>query len=1421
MTSRYEFAVFLSHNNADKTAVEQLARLLGDVAGLKPFLDKWHLIPGEPWQEALEVALDNSESVAVFIGPSGISPWHNEEMRTALDRAVRTRDEYRIIPVLLPGANVDSLKGFLARRTWVDFRAGLDDTEAFERLVAGIRGEAIVPGAFRLPDDPAPYRGLLQFEVEHADFFFGRDIETQQLVEKLNRNSFVAVIGASGSGKSSLIRAGLLPALVRNALLESSKWHQLIITPGSRPLRSLAEGISTFIPLEGRLQTADQLEERFSQRIDGLRTAVATLLARGRGDVQPLLLIVEQFEELFTLCQEGPDHYYSQATQFIANLADSIQHSDDHIRVLITLRADFLDRCLAFPQLRDLLQDRQFLLGSLDESALRDAIIRPAQRVGALFEKGLVGAILRDVQTQPGALPLLQHALYELWLARKGPWLTLDAYELSGGVSGALQRRAQATFEALTPEQQTIARNIFLRLTAFGEGEVDTRRKVTIDELYSVGVNKVLVDEVLQALSDPQARLIVVDNQGVEVAHEALIQQWETLREWIKIDREGLRIHRHLTNAANEWEEQRQNNDYLYRGARLAQTIEWVEKHKDELNQLENEFLNVSRSQQVSELESARKQAIQLKRRAQYLTIALFFMIVASIIAMSFWIKADSAAIQSQLNANTAQAASTHALSEESTAVALANVWATEVNIRKTSQSEANSAKETAGAEKNRAEEASLISKSRELAALSISQLDFDPEISLLLTIEALEIAHTKEAEDALRLALQASHARARIPGQHGYYQDISWSPDSKIIAVLSVNNSIDLWDVEDLHIISTILPDIGTIASISWSPDGKYLAIASRDGIFSIWEVTSNLEKGVLTGYLEAVNGISWSPNSDALVAGGCAKKIESNKCSIGRTIIWHILDNLPPSKLDYTECSGDQVFCDIQVNAVSWSPDGSSVAFIVDFGIGKDGSQVIEWKSREDPPSVIFVDSSSLYYLAWSPDNKSLAIIGFNLVYVWSNDTKRVERTTTSNPSSSISGRSVWLAWSPDGERIAFSSPDYKIRMWNIKSGEIIPLIGHLDDIASLTWSPSGSLLASSSRDGSVILWDSGQGESITTLSRGLGYSVSSLDWNPDNTTLMFKYYGLHSWNMQTKMWTDISGVKPDHVIALNPSGTKLAFDEDNSIKIIGTDNWEELYTLNGHTEPIRSMDWSSDGTFLVSASEDDTVRIWDTETGKEMKIIVPPGESKMDNSPVLVNWSPDDRFLAFSQQTGKIWIWDWLADDGYSLEGLDTPRVYDIKWSPDGSKIATATGEAILWNVATPNDFIILDIPHSNLFDGVYSICWSPDGSLLATGENNGLIKIWNVNTQGIQKFLEGHDGSVVSLDWSNDGHLLASGSNDFSARIYYINVDDLVRIANDQISWLVQTNGERVKRQFTPQERQRYLNIPLPISTLSPP
>lgn len=198
-TQDRRYDIFLSHNNADKAAVKAVADRLRET-GLDPFLDIWHLVPGTPWQEGIEEALSASTTAAVFVGPSGISPWHNEEMRDALDRAVRSRDDYRVIPVLLPGADEASVSRFLARRVWVDFRTGMDDDNAFQRLIAGITGEAIEVGSYQLPDEPAPYRGLLPFDQQHARFFFGRDADRQRLLGRLAQHSFVAVVGASGSG---------------------------------------------------------------------------------------------------------------------------------------------------------------------------------------------------------------------------------------------------------------------------------------------------------------------------------------------------------------------------------------------------------------------------------------------------------------------------------------------------------------------------------------------------------------------------------------------------------------------------------------------------------------------------------------------------------------------------------------------------------------------------------------------------------------------------------------------------------------------------------------------------------------------------------------------------------------------------------------------------------------------------------------------------------------------------------------------------------------------------------------------------------------------------------------------------------------------------------------------------------------------
>ena len=377
MSVKYD--VFLSHNSADKPAVELIANRLQVESGLKPFLDKWHLVPGESWQEALEDALQESATVAVFIGPSGVSPWHNAEMRTAIDRAVSTRDEYRLIPVLLPEADPESISSFLAQRTWVDFRSGLDDQEAFERLVAGIKGEAIRSGTYELPDEPAPYRGLLRFEAEQADFFFGREADTDYLLGKIEHNPFVAVIGASGSGKSSLVRAGLLPALAKDAIKGSKSWITRLIVPGTDPLGSLAVGLCASVPLSERREMVSQVKASMLAEADGLRSEAATLFATEDGRTTPLLLIIDQFEEIFTQCKEPVESCLATIDAFIANLANAAENSNGLIRIVITLRADFLDRCLELPTLKDLLQNQQMLLGPLTQDALREAIIRPAQ----------------------------------------------------------------------------------------------------------------------------------------------------------------------------------------------------------------------------------------------------------------------------------------------------------------------------------------------------------------------------------------------------------------------------------------------------------------------------------------------------------------------------------------------------------------------------------------------------------------------------------------------------------------------------------------------------------------------------------------------------------------------------------------------------------------------------------------------------------------------------------------------------------------------------------------------------------------------------------------------------------------------------------------------------------------------------------
>lgn len=493
------FDIFLSHSSADKPAVLQIAQQLRR-AGLRPWLDVAELVPGADWEPGLARGLQASRSCAFFIGPQQTGDWAEQERQLAQNLAAR-QSGFRLIPVLLPGVpepfDYSVLPPFLTLKTWVDFRAGLDDETALRRLVAGVQGLAPGLDAAPLPGQPGlePYRGLDVFEADHAACFFGREAEVQRIVEMMKHSRFVAVLGASGSGKSSLIRSGLVSALRGGALPGSADWPVLVVRPRATPLGELAACLAR----AGAAVSVSACVAAMRRDPMALYQESLALLRQGS---DALLWVIDQFEELFTLCSDTDER-----KACIDNLVHAAAVPEGRVRIVLSMRADFYFKCAAHSELAARMSAHQFLLGPLQGDALRAAIERPALQCGHVFEPGLVDAILDDVARQPGALPLLEYALYRLWQVRDTPSrrLTLKAYQTVGGVAGALMQRADDVYGSLNDAQKRIARRVLLRLTQPGEGTEDTRRAAPLDELLG-GLDDADVEETVRRLVE--ARLL-------------------------------------------------------------------------------------------------------------------------------------------------------------------------------------------------------------------------------------------------------------------------------------------------------------------------------------------------------------------------------------------------------------------------------------------------------------------------------------------------------------------------------------------------------------------------------------------------------------------------------------------------------------------------------------------------------------------------------------------------------------------------------------------------------------------------------------------------------------------------------------------------------------------------------------------------
>ncbi|MBK9945869.1 MAG: SUMF1/EgtB/PvdO family nonheme iron enzyme [Nitrospira sp.] len=587
------YDVFLSYHWRDHAQVEALAHRLHEQK-LTVFLDRWYLAPGQSWPKALETTLANCRAVAVCIGQGEMGPWQQREQYLALERQVaaeRRGQTFPVIPVLLPGA--EPPLGFLSQQSWVDFRARVDDPVLLNTLVNAIHGKP--PGLDALEAvrntlaTLCPYRGLLYFREEDAPFFFGREAAIAQLTSAVQQHSLVAVVGASGSGKSSVVRAGLVPELRKS---RERVWEIVTMVPTDRPIHALAPILMPFLEPDrsetDRLIETNKLAEAFLQGTVKLREVVDRVVAKQPG-TDRLLFIADQWEELFTLCKDEVARRC-----FIDNILEAT--ATTRLSAVLTLRGDFFGRAIThYRPLSDRVQGAQVNLGPMKREELRLAIEEPAKKVGLTFEAGLVDLILAQVGDEPGHLPLVEFVLRRLWEDRQGGQLHHAAYKAMGELQRAIAQKAESLFSKLSHQDQRKVQQIFLRLIR--PGEADTRRRATLAEVGAEEhrLAKQLADERLLVTSQVAGG----GEETIEVSHEALIRHWDRLKGWVEADRRFLLWQQRLRIGVEQYEEHHKSGDLLLRGFPLTEALEWLKNKPDSFSQRERQFIMDSKMQML------------------------------------------------------------------------------------------------------------------------------------------------------------------------------------------------------------------------------------------------------------------------------------------------------------------------------------------------------------------------------------------------------------------------------------------------------------------------------------------------------------------------------------------------------------------------------------------------------------------------------------------------------------------------------------------------------------------------------------------------------------------------------------------------------------------------------------------------------
>lgn len=1212
-----------------------------------------------------------------------------------------------------------------------------DEPAAVERLVQ-------LAGSVRREDAPAlglpPYKGLVNFDENDADLFVGREQLTAHLTGRVLGMSsqlrhasrrFLAIVGASGSGKSSLVRAGLIPALRWNQA--TADWQIQALTPAARPLHSLALAL---LPAQASLSETGALIDDLAREPRSLHLFLARQAAIG--GASRFLLVIDQFEELFSLCR-----LESERHAFVENLCLAASEPDGPGLVVITMRADFYAHCAAYPMLREALAGNQEFIGAMSSTDLRRVIEEPARRGRWELEPGLVDLLLHEVGNEPGALPLLSHALLETWQRRRSHTLTLSGYTSAGGVRGAIAETAQAVFvDQFSDKQQAIARQIFLRLTELGDETAtgDTRRRATIAELILSPDEAEATHAVLKALAD--ARLITLGQDTAEVAHEALIREWPTLRGWLEENREGLRLHRQLTEAAADWSTSNADPDLLFRGARLLQARDWAALHAADLNPSERDFLQASidlseheaaqrQARQRQELEAAQRLAAtehranaELRRRGLYLVGALLVALGLAVTALYFADRARVSALESQRSAAAAQSSAQHA------------------------------------------QQQSRIATARELAAASLSNLNVDPERSILLALQA--VATTRQvdgsvqpqAADALHRAVMSSRVLMTLNGHSLSLSGAKYSPDGSRIATVGQDGRAIIWDPASGRLLLT-LQNAGPADAVNdaaYSPDGRLLATANDDGSVKLWDAATGRELELLIGHTDFTYQVGFSPDGSRVAAAS----------GDGSVILWDAASAKMLLQVPGASSGG-----------VVLSPDGQSMATA-----NADNSISIRDAASGAELRRLVGHADAVEQISFNSDGSLLASVS-------DDDTARIWEVATGAQRLrlNLSGAGLGVSFSPDGGRIATSGLDGTAALWQVDSGRLLmTLSGHTGAVYSVSFSPDGQRLLTAGRDGTARVWDLAPSHELLTLQAASpGQGLSSISYSPDGRQLATAAEdAARTWDAATgRLILTLSGhAGAVNSVAFSPTGDRLVTaSDDATARIWDASTGRLLVTLRGHAGPVAAAVFSPDGKRIVTASADKTARIWDAATGQALITL-----AAHTRRVLAVAFSPDGKFVATGSVDHSVILWDALG--GRQLASVSTPQraVTAVTFSPDGRRLIAAfvDGSMRVLDISADGLHMTDALAPGGHAGTITALTYAPDGSTFASASDDNSLKLWDAATGQELLTLFGDTGGMQAVAFSPDGTRLAGAGGDGLVRIYLLRIDDLAALARSRLT-----------------------------------